>query len=112
VLEARGWPLGKAHVTVEVRPQGTNSCLVTIREDAVAGPGKLVPKPLRQAVILPRNRESLRRLALLAEGRDQPAIERADADGAGPDRVNGAVPQAPSGPADPALSPDQPINPA
>ena len=69
VLEARGWPIGKAHVTVEVRPQGARSCVVSIREDAVAGPGTLVPKPLRQALILPRNREALRRLAMLAEGK-------------------------------------------
>ena len=69
VLEARGWPLGKAHVTVEVRPDGPRSCVVTIREDAVSGPGTLVPKPVRQALILPRNREALRRLALLAEGK-------------------------------------------
>lgn len=112
VLEARGWPIGKAHVTVEVRPQGTHSSLVTIREDAVAGPGKLVPKPLRQAVILPRNREALRRLALLAEGRAQPEIDRTSAGGVGRDRVNGSVPQASSDPSDPALSPDQPANPA
>ena len=29
VLEARGWPLGKAHVTVEVRPRRARSCVVT-----------------------------------------------------------------------------------
>ena len=110
VLEARGWPLGKAHVTVEVRPQGERSSLVSIREDAVAGPGKLVPKPLRQAVILPRNREALRRLALLAEGRAQPRIDRSGARGVGPDAADGTVPQAPSGPSDPALPPDQPTN--
>jgi hypothetical protein len=51
-----------------VRPHGPRECVVTIREDAVAGPGTLVPKPVRQALILPRNREALRRLALLAEG--------------------------------------------
>ena len=42
---------------------------VSIVEDAVAGPGKLVPRPARQLVIVPRNRETLRRLALIAEGR-------------------------------------------
>jgi NAD(P)-dependent dehydrogenase (short-subunit alcohol dehydrogenase family) len=110
VLEARGWPLGKAHVTVEVHPQGTRSCLVTIREDAVAGPGTLVPKPLRQAVILPRNREALRRLALLAEGKAQPSIGRRATDGLRDAASNGHVPQASSSPSDPALSPDQPTN--
>jgi NAD(P)-dependent dehydrogenase (short-subunit alcohol dehydrogenase family) len=78
VLEARGWPLGKAHVTVEVRPDGPRSCVVSIREDAVAGPGTLVPKPVRQAMIVPRNREALRRLALLAEGKARTSDERRD----------------------------------
>jgi hypothetical protein len=42
---------------------------VAIREDAVTGPGLLIPKPVRQATVVPRNKESLRRLALLVEGR-------------------------------------------
>lgn len=107
VLEARGWPIGKAHVTVEVRPQGASSCLVTIREDAVAGPGTLVPKPVRQAVILPRNREALRRLALLAEGRARRSLDQAITGGS---TSNDHVAQASSDPTDPALSPDQPTN--
>ncbi|HET7800131.1 MAG TPA: SDR family NAD(P)-dependent oxidoreductase [Humibacillus xanthopallidus] len=106
VLEARGWPIGKAHVTVEVHPQGASSCLVTIREDAVAGPGTLVPKPVRQAVILPRNREALRRLALLAEGKAHRS-GRAVTDRS---TSNGAVPPAPSSPMDSALPPEQPTN--
>ncbi|HET8988714.1 MAG TPA: SDR family NAD(P)-dependent oxidoreductase [Humibacillus sp.] len=110
VLEARGWPLGKAHVTVEVHPRGPQSCIVTIREDAVAGPGTLVPKPLRQAVILPRNRESLRRLALLAEGRPQPSTTMGAIDGRRDPGSTGSVPLASSSPTDPALSPDQPTN--
>ena len=110
VLEARGWPLGKAHVTVEVRPQGPRSCLVTIREDAVAGPGTLVPKPVRQAVILPRNREALRRLALLAEGKAHRAIGQGGGGDGSRAGSNGSVPQASSSPTDPALLPDQPTN--
>ena len=42
---------------------------MSITEDAVTGPGRLVPMPVRQATILPRNREALRRLAYVAEGR-------------------------------------------
>ena len=42
---------------------------MTMAEDATSGLGKLVPMPARQAMILPRNREALRRLVLLAEGR-------------------------------------------
>ena len=53
---------------IEVEGNGPHS-RVLIREDAVDGPGTLVPKPLRQLGIVPRNREALRRLAFLAEGR-------------------------------------------
>jgi hypothetical protein len=67
-LEARGWPLGQATVELTVEPDGDGS-LVTIAEDASKGPGRLVPKPARQLAIAPRNRETLRRLAYLAEGR-------------------------------------------
>ena len=67
-LQARGWPAGEARVEVTVEPDGGGS-VVTMTEDASHGPGKLVPGPLRQLAIGPRNRESLRRLVLLAEGR-------------------------------------------
>lgn len=67
-LRAHGWPAGAAEVLVEIEEQG-DGCLVTIREDAVEGPGTLVPRPARQAMIAPRNREALRRLGYLAEGR-------------------------------------------
>ena len=69
LLRAKGWPLGEAHVLLELRPEGTG-CVVTLREDAVSGPGALLPTPVRQAAIHPRNVETLRRLALLAERRD------------------------------------------
>ncbi|GAB2923316.1 SRPBCC family protein [Rhodococcus aerolatus] len=67
-LQARGWPAGEARVELTVEPDGEGS-LITMTEDASHGPGKLVPGPLRQLAIGPRNRESLRRLVLLAEGR-------------------------------------------
>lgn len=69
VLRARGWPFGEARVILEILPQGSDACLVRMAEDAVAGPGQMIPGPARQALIRPRNVESLRRLALLAEGR-------------------------------------------
>lgn len=74
VLKARGWPVGEAHIFLTLEPLSAEACIVRMREDAVAGPGKLVPRPARQAVILPRNRESLGRLALLAEGRHRQSI--------------------------------------
>ena len=67
-LKAHAWPAGAAEVRIEIEPVGAES-RVHIREDAIEGPGVLVPKPLRQIAIGPRNRESLRRLAFLAEGR-------------------------------------------
>jgi uncharacterized protein YndB with AHSA1/START domain len=69
-LEARGWPLGQATVEFTVEPVEGGS-LVRMAEDASQGPGKLAPLPLRRLAIMPRNRETLRRLSYLAEGRTQ-----------------------------------------
>ena len=66
-LKARGWPAGSAHVDLDVVPEASG-CTVTIREDAVEGPGVLVPKPVRSVAIHVRNDETLQRLAYLAEG--------------------------------------------
>jgi len=67
-LKAHGWPAGAAEVIIELEPIGEGT-EVTIREDAVEGPATLVPPPVRQVSVVPRNREALRRLAFLAEGR-------------------------------------------
>ncbi|MFE8884526.1 SRPBCC domain-containing protein [Pseudarthrobacter enclensis] len=66
-LVARGWPMGEARVVITLEERG-DGCLVTIEEDAIRGPGKLVPKALRDAAISARNRETLRRLELMAAG--------------------------------------------
>ncbi len=68
LLKARGWPAGEAHVDISLRPDG-DVTHVTMEEDATAGPGVLVPKPLRDAQLHWRNVEALRRLAFLVEGR-------------------------------------------
>ena len=68
LLKARGWPAGEAHVDISLRPDG-DATHVTMEEDATAGPGVLVPKPLRDAQLHWRNVEALRRLAFLVEGR-------------------------------------------
>jgi hypothetical protein len=44
-----------------------------MHEDATAGPARLVPQPLRAAGLLPRNVETLRRLASIAERRTEPS---------------------------------------
>lgn len=72
VLRAKGWPVGEATVRLTLTPEGTGT-LLALQEDATAGPGRLVPKPVRQLGVLPRNKESLRRLGFLAEGRGSAA---------------------------------------
>jgi Polyketide cyclase / dehydrase and lipid transport len=67
-LRARAWPGGEAHVTVRLEAQGADT-LVRLEEDIVSGPARLVPKPLRAPALAYRNRESLKRLAWLAERR-------------------------------------------
>ncbi|MHC6592299.1 SRPBCC family protein [Arthrobacter sp. C152] len=66
-LVARGWPMGEAKVDITLEQLG-DGCKVTIAEDAIKGPGKLVPRFLRDPVISARNRETLRRLELMAAG--------------------------------------------
>jgi hypothetical protein len=68
-LKAHGWPAGAAEVLIELTPAGAGT-EVTIREDAVSGPATLVPSPVRQLGMVPRNREALRRLSFLAERRN------------------------------------------
>jgi len=70
-LTARGWPAGEARVQIEIRPEG-DRCTVLLTEDAVSGPGALIPPVVRQPLIALRNRETLRRLAMLAEGKAAP----------------------------------------
>ena len=70
LLLARGWPAGQAHVDISLRATDDQT-VVTITEDASAGPGLLVPKPLRDVQLHWRNVETLRRLAFLVEGRTQ-----------------------------------------
>ncbi len=68
-LRARGWPAGEAEVHLTLTRDRAEHTTVSIVEDAVAGPGSLIPRPVRQLAIAPRNVEALRRLALIAEGR-------------------------------------------
>lgn len=67
LFKARGWPVGEAHVALDVKARG-HGCVVRLTEDLTAGPGRFVPQFLRDAGIRMRNEETLRRLAFLAEG--------------------------------------------
>lgn len=67
-LLARAWPAGHAHVEIILRPEGA-ATLVTIKEQATAGPGALIPKPIQDVQLHARNIETLLRLAFVVEGR-------------------------------------------
>jgi hypothetical protein len=67
LLQAKGWPMGEATVELRVDAWGAGS-MITIAEDATRGVGRYVPYPVRQPLLAWRNRETLRRLAFLAEG--------------------------------------------
>ena len=67
-LRAKGWPMGEADVVIEVEASGSGS-LVRILEDAVSGPGALMPQVVRAPVLKWRNTETLRRLKYVVEGR-------------------------------------------
>ncbi|GAA4180556.1 SRPBCC family protein [Gryllotalpicola koreensis] len=71
VLEAHGSFLGVARVQFDVKPR-TDGCVVRMDEDAISGPGMLVPKLLRDVFGFPRTVEALKRLAYLAERKEQP----------------------------------------
>lgn len=68
-MHARGWPVGAAVVRILWQDLGAGRLLVTIEEDATEGPGHFIPRPLRHSLLRPRNVETLRRLALMVEGR-------------------------------------------
>lgn len=70
-VRARAWPTGEAQVTIRLHAQGAETEVV-IEEHAVAGPGALLPGIVEDPLLAWRNTETLRRLALLVEGR-QPA---------------------------------------
>jgi polyketide cyclase/dehydrase/lipid transport protein len=68
LLRGKGWPLGEVRIHVLLRPGGNGGCEMVMREDVVAGPSKLIPKPVRVVMMKRRNTEALQRLAYLAEG--------------------------------------------
>ncbi|HEY2697319.1 MAG TPA: SRPBCC family protein [Pseudonocardiaceae bacterium] len=69
-LDARLWLFGAATIRFTLRPGRTGSGTeVVMEEQAVRGPGSLIPASVQAAVLRPRNAESLVRLADLAIGR-------------------------------------------
>jgi len=73
VLTVRAWPTGEGRVRITVAPEA-EGCRVVMEEQAVSGPARLLPKPLQDLSLRPRNHETLRRLAFVAERREARAV--------------------------------------
>ena len=67
-LQVRAWPAGEGYVGLTLHPHGETT-RVEMEEHAVSGPAALIPRPVQALTLKARNREALRRLAYLAEGR-------------------------------------------
>jgi uncharacterized protein YndB with AHSA1/START domain len=65
-LDARLWPAGAARVRLDLSRIDEGRTKVVMSEQVVRGPAKFLPKPVQAALLIPRNRESLSRLADLA----------------------------------------------
>ena len=70
-LDARLWPAGAARITFTLRARSELMTQVRMTEVVVRGPSAFLPRFAQDLLLIPRNRESLRRLAALAEGRSQ-----------------------------------------
>ncbi|MCV7173072.1 SRPBCC family protein [Mycobacterium manitobense] len=68
VLHAKGRPFGGARVVLKLS-DAPDGCRVQMEEYPISGLGKLMPDKLSDMAAWPRNRESLRRLAFIAERR-------------------------------------------
>jgi hypothetical protein len=66
-LYGHGLPVGDMTIQVVLEPRDGSGWEIIMREDAVAGPARLVPLPVPAGLIRRRNVEALRRLAYLAE---------------------------------------------
>jgi Polyketide cyclase / dehydrase and lipid transport len=69
VLDARAFPAGRAAVRIELHPAGPGRTRIEMTEKVTGGPGQLVPSVLTDPLLGARNRESLRRLTDIAQGR-------------------------------------------
>ncbi|MFL6127026.1 SRPBCC family protein [Actinophytocola sp.] len=70
-LEARLWPFGTALVRLELTEKQPDVTEVRMSERVIRGPGRLLPNAAQALLLVPRNRESLRRLCDRARGREQ-----------------------------------------
>jgi uncharacterized protein YndB with AHSA1/START domain len=61
-LHAKLWPVGTAWIRFDLTPTA-NGTRITMAEKTVSGPGALLPEAVQKVFLLPRNRETLQRLA-------------------------------------------------
>lgn len=84
VFTVRGWPIGEAHAEVRVTER-SYGCSVEMFEHPKRGPARFIPNWITDLSLRIRNRESLNRLAFLADGiadnmrRGQPSEAQTDA---------------------------------
>jgi uncharacterized protein YndB with AHSA1/START domain len=69
-LDARLWPFGTARVRLELAETEPGVTRVRMAEHVRRGPARMLPHAAQAVLLIPRNRESMRRLADLAVGRD------------------------------------------
>jgi hypothetical protein len=55
-------------IVLRIEPRAGGGSTVVMSEEIVSGPSQVLPQPARAALIGPRNKETLTRLAYLAEG--------------------------------------------
>ncbi|HZC69657.1 MAG TPA: SRPBCC family protein [Jatrophihabitans sp.] len=68
VLQGRAWPIGEVRIELTVQPDGAGS-LVRMGEAPTYGTARILDNPLQRKLLAARNRESLARLAAVAENR-------------------------------------------
>lgn len=73
-LVARAKIFGRARIELHVHPDGAGS-VVVMGENFASPPVSWFPQPLIELAALPRNRECVRRLVLLAEGPADPGAD-------------------------------------
>ncbi|WP_422746497.1 SRPBCC family protein [Mycobacterium sp. WMMD1722] len=74
VLHAKGRPFGGARIVLTLHDEG-DGCRAQMEEYPLSGLGKLLPGQISDAAVWPRNNETLRRLAFLAERRNDGDVD-------------------------------------
>ncbi|AFM17741.1 Polyketide cyclase / dehydrase and lipid transport [Mycolicibacterium chubuense NBB4] len=69
VLIAKGRPVGTARITLRLHDLDNGGCRIEMAEVAVSPPMSWLPHQVTLAAVFPRNRETLWRLAAVAERR-------------------------------------------